>query len=1374
MLSVPSLLDCWHVRDLPRFRRVLKGGPLERNADKAQLPASHSHSHSHGSGHSTVQGPCAPAEVNRRDYFGRTVLHLLASSDDIAAHDYLEQLLTHPSVNLNLQDKESGWTALHRALYAGNLRVAIRLLQRPDVDTSLRDHEGFAPFDLYNLTVRGTHPSAEDATDGMDLFVWGANRNYTLGLGRHDDNTLPERVKLRRPETQAQSVQDLDKCMDYLARGDAQPVPGARFTRPRVHDIVMSKWHSVVVTNERRANVYVCGIGTQARTGRMPQTLPAYEPLRDFQERALCAAVGQDHTMLVTSNGALYTFGSNRMGQLGYVLEEGLGTVASSTGTARSSSAPTKVQSGMSISVSGTELDLQVTPRRVLGNLKRETVLGCAASRLHSVAFTSDAVYTWGTNTGQLGYDRSAAPVQILPRKVATISQPVRQVVATEFATACLLTSGDVAVLHGDAHFRISFPVARLSMDTSLFRPRQTQPKPTIAKLTSSGTTFAALSDVGDLFTFTLEHPADLRGATTKAMAPKPQLVWSVRRKFSAVRDVAIGPDGMLLLCTASGHAYLRTQRNDSIKSKSTLARASKFQSVPFLQRIVRVVVNDTGSFAALQAPSQLREIPMRGRPFETELLRLLPHMNSTRSDCNASDASSDARSSISNSSDAHHSRLSSASDSDSDDDAMEGNMLRRYATQAQTLVSNAVKLRPKLQYPCIQLPDTFAHAGCDALLVVETGKYYVPAHKLMLAARIPSLRTAIWNKAALADPLLGVAVSFDQNGLCVIQRPDLSLISAMFFLQYIYTDDVPPVWTANLGMLIGSVSRALGVTTAPVLPELRMLSSSLHLDALYRALLSGVFRTPEPTMQSALQHVFDRVAVHPKGALNTDDPSLDTVLQLADRDVACHSFFLRRSPMLHSLYEWHRSRGDTGTVYINLEHQPWRVVRIGLVFLYSQGDLAIFHGTDQAVGPDQFIDLVLDVLQLADELLLDQLQSLCLILLRQRVKATNVGALLYDSAKYNAVAFSEACMDYAARNLETLLESGYLNELDGLNMAKLEDYIQRKQDQLLSRTLAKDHLLALTLKHQAFVDALDIPPPSLHLVCLKVAKWAKSPVLAAADSKSPQICASQGDESLLFAMDDVDEARPSHEEEKQHAENWQTVTQRIQPKVRSPAVLPVSADKQPRHWNLDAQTPNSPLAPHQLLHPRKPSALPSSLPSVTTETQEALATMQLSARVSQKERKKQRHAPEPSLQQSLPVAPGKVAWNTSSPKQASGSWKAPTAGFPNARSPASPSALSFAQIQAQQHAALEQEASQQAPKSFAQIIHEEQHARERHLQEQQEAEAFERWFDQESRRVQQESLRGRRGKNAGARGGRGRGRGQRSVPARIDDDKCI
>jgi ankyrin repeat protein len=63
-------------------------------------------------------------DVNARDWLGRTVLHLACAVSARPTTEYVRLLLAHPGIDVNLQDLESHWTALHRALYDGNIVAA--------------------------------------------------------------------------------------------------------------------------------------------------------------------------------------------------------------------------------------------------------------------------------------------------------------------------------------------------------------------------------------------------------------------------------------------------------------------------------------------------------------------------------------------------------------------------------------------------------------------------------------------------------------------------------------------------------------------------------------------------------------------------------------------------------------------------------------------------------------------------------------------------------------------------------------------------------------------------------------------------------------------------------------------------------------------------------------------------------------------------------------------------------------------------------------------------------------------------------------------------------------------------------------------------
>lgn len=115
-----------------------------------------------------VNSTLGKGEINSRDHAGLTVLLRAASSTDPNAQAFVQALIEHPAIDIYVQDPESGWNALHRSLYAGNVSVARLLLEQERVDmmshnvSSLnkvglliktKDHEGNSPFDVYNSTI---------------------------------------------------------------------------------------------------------------------------------------------------------------------------------------------------------------------------------------------------------------------------------------------------------------------------------------------------------------------------------------------------------------------------------------------------------------------------------------------------------------------------------------------------------------------------------------------------------------------------------------------------------------------------------------------------------------------------------------------------------------------------------------------------------------------------------------------------------------------------------------------------------------------------------------------------------------------------------------------------------------------------------------------------------------------------------------------------------------------------------------------------------------------------------------------------------------------------------------------------------------------
>ena len=77
------------------------------------------------------------------DEYGRTLLHMAAAMGKKAV---VEWLIKYKGAQLNTKDSESGYTALHRALFYGHINVA-RFLIENGSNIAVQDHEGLTPID---------------------------------------------------------------------------------------------------------------------------------------------------------------------------------------------------------------------------------------------------------------------------------------------------------------------------------------------------------------------------------------------------------------------------------------------------------------------------------------------------------------------------------------------------------------------------------------------------------------------------------------------------------------------------------------------------------------------------------------------------------------------------------------------------------------------------------------------------------------------------------------------------------------------------------------------------------------------------------------------------------------------------------------------------------------------------------------------------------------------------------------------------------------------------------------------------------------------------------------------------------------------------
>lgn len=610
---------------------------------------------------------------------------------------------------------------------------------------------------------------------------------------------------------------------------------------------------------------------------------------------------------------------------------------------------------------------VQASPKRLVGILKKEFVIGVAASRYHTAVFTADSLFTWGKNNGQLGYPSNTTPLQPTPRRVSSLSSPIKQMCATEVATVCLLEGGEVFVLHRDTHFKILFPMSRFPPSMQVYRPPNVGPRPVITKVAGSGTTFIALSSMGDVFSWQLDNPSleSPSPVPSSGRDIKPVRIWEDRKTFTAVTDACIAND-TIVIATRSGHVYVRSRKKElatvkgfelkggaggaSAASNNNKKSQYKFTRVSNLQRIVNVAVSSSGGFGAIRSDAHLLTIDLSGPSLSQSFLALLPHYRRAKA----------AEASKNDSLEENASQLPDLvardeAEDEEDDESIEGDK-----TVLNTICKAVRDWNSSWSLPA---------AGSDILLVAGSSGVKIPVHSVILAARSETLAIVLQGTTV-------EGITFSRTGTDTLLLPKCSHLSALLLVHYLYGDDVPAIYDPRLFHKIQASYPDFKLNPSEIKAELAALAKVLKLPALTQALQAYGKLIPESTLARDMIKLSDK---YQNG---------DVILRSASRSFRCHSPILRaRCPFFEAIFndpDWYASRReeDDNVLEIDLEHIEADILAIVLRHIYTNEDYELFAGRDFA-RVDEKLDFVTLVLAAANELLLDRLKAACSAVIR-------------------------------------------------------------------------------------------------------------------------------------------------------------------------------------------------------------------------------------------------------------------------------------------------------------------------------------------------------------------------------------------------------
>ena len=945
------------------------------------------------------------ADVNWRDSHGVTLLHQIASSNSKDASDFALALLQLPLLDLYVQDEESGWTALHRALYFGNITIARALMDRDIQDAiehssmgashaaggliKIKDREGNSPFDVYGASIRSRNirvdgsvsllAGSEDDEDGEmaqgisgdaneddvpsrsvapririegdEVFAFGSNKNFTLGFGDEDDRQYPERIFLKRPEHllcrlyREFEAQNPQAAGNHKTLAPTKQFPAVVQYQPIViQDVQLSKLHSAILTTDPEANLYMCGFGKGGRLGLGNETTRFGFINVDggglSGKKVVHVALGQNHTIAISSGGETFTWGNNGHGQLGYV---------------------------PNTSSAVNEEPTQLFPRQVFGSLKREIVVGAAASSIHTVVHTTSSLFTFGKNEGQLGLfdsDARSLAIQSTPRKVAAslFSSSITSVSAIDKATICLLENHDVWVFSNYGYAKIAFPLEAFSnyFLNSIWGARAEGAENHICKVTSGGDTICAMSSMGDVFTVHVSQRLEASNTTSSTTNPSkirlalspPQRVWSLKKGHMAVRDVDVSQDGSIIICTESGSVWRRIKRA-KIKDTSAAGLAEykpkdyKFSRVPGLTRIVAVRSNAFGAYAAIRKDCTVlkTQIGIESKTLWKDLYPLLPFHGFASEDSETEDPTP---------------RFWKPS---------QPNDVATIRRAVLTMSDFEEKLASYLSDSIGSKASAY-----NARIGTTLSDVRIPIHDFVLAARSEPMRQgfAIFRKEYFFSIPEVVTIEYDSEGKALVLFQGLDFITVFNIVLYLYTDSVVDVWH-HTKHAQSSAFRYRQIRT-----ELMKTASSLEMRRLEQAV--RVMTEPPKSMHEDIE-----IAIRQPNYFDNGDVEVE----LDGKNVKVHSALMcQRCPFFEGLFEgraagqWLSSRRQQlkepeETIKVDLKHVDPGVFEFVLRHIYADTDEEIFDAVVTA-DLDAFLDLIMEVMSVANELMLDRLAQCC------------------------------------------------------------------------------------------------------------------------------------------------------------------------------------------------------------------------------------------------------------------------------------------------------------------------------------------------------------------------------------------------------------
>lgn len=1027
-------------------------------------------------------------DLVKRDVFGRTILHILLLCN---RHDLLRHLLKNNDVKdvLVLTDYENGWNCLHYAIFHKRIlcfKVLMEYLRRETgsymVPNSLmydlvrcKDRNKYTPFQLldndlkdliwipgyiddndrFHLTYRYVIQSEwttnspiiqqfrlrksnidfnhiwwDDARGGSDLYMLGSNKNYTLGLGDTSEVANPSKVPFEH--------------FDFPNRGSTIR---DRLHRPRFKQVGISKNYTLVLTTDMR--LYSSGLGT--RRGRSDHGSENHKnPYRfnpividDLANGPLASlsimgvekfAISDNHSLILANNNCVYAFGLNTFGQLG------------TSSTIRS--------------LSSSNEDYEPTPVPVAGDLRRnfEPILGLAVSEVSSVAWSENSLFFWGLNTGQMGIPHDptkktvkgtfSGSIQCSPNRVS-LRDTIKLVQATPLCTFVVTTDNNIHVFTQYQHFKLPRLPVNITSEKhfDIFRPTKLTKQPNIIKLCAKSHRLVCLVlDNGDVMSYSIDP-------TNSNMLKniKYSTLWKSYDRDMKVVDLDVSLDGSVILCTRNGSTFIKSSQNIQRRGSVNDVRLpipvkkNKFRKVFNINRVIKVSCdNNFTSFAYMRDDIDVLPFELPKNSMLNDLQYLSPVIDTTDTRKQAELLGADhTRNSWSNHYYAHFLGVStfindhggpigdSEDDGFPDSDILQSRYYKRYYpfhtydSRSDSIDGDFDQFRPqenlhKLLLSNLDddewLPQSIAksnHSDFTIKLSKDTYQHSIPIHRHLFCLRSPVFRSLTDGDIVVEGNING---QYNEKECSLTFNSSLQLKSLLIFVHYLYTGKIVSIWDSF-----------------PNRSDCPAVVLAIKKDFF---LLIGAFQMTNLNESRAIA----QLRLLTESTTISDDSDLITIV-LSDGSAVCHPSLLSSRS---AYFETVLSDSWNGTKTLSLEGITKRHFDVILRHIYGVNDLNLFDEFESETTHlhEDFINFVMEIIEIADELLLLELKAIGQLAIKDLIDLQNALTLLKFAESSNAKKLFMACSWYIYNNLEMYLLDNSFQDLTLDVLSKLEKHI--------------------------------------------------------------------------------------------------------------------------------------------------------------------------------------------------------------------------------------------------------------------------------------------------------------------------------------------